>query len=83
MKATEKAWNEYRDACYPSGITPVQESECSQAFFAGCMWTIMQLRNIANDVESEQSGAEQLDALYKQIEASAKPRTGDGKSSHS
>lgn len=31
----EREWIKYRNACYPTGCTKLQESECRQAFFAG------------------------------------------------
>jgi hypothetical protein len=33
----EDQWRIYRNACYPAGLPPLQETETRQAFFAGCL----------------------------------------------
>jgi hypothetical protein len=35
MKTLQEEWGCYRDACYPTGTTAIQNQECHQAFFAG------------------------------------------------
>ena len=35
MKTLQDEWKHYRDSCYPTGTTAVQNQECHQAFFAG------------------------------------------------
>lgn len=43
VKSMTDEWRSYRDACYPQGMSAIQNQECHQAFFAGalCAMTAM------------------------------------------
>jgi len=36
-KTFEDAWGEYKTACFPGGISPVQDQELRRAFYAGAL----------------------------------------------
>jgi hypothetical protein len=51
-------WEDYRDSCFPQGVSAVQEKECRQAFYAGALsfFTIMssEISEPANDPATSQ-----------------------------
>lgn len=46
MKTLQEEWKNYRDHCYPGGITGVQSQECHQAFFAGASVVLAFMQDI-------------------------------------
>lgn len=60
-------WKKYRDKMYPRGIHPIQEKECSQAFFAAFAIALDALSKLADLPEDQ--GVEKLQDLHKQVEA--------------
>lgn len=41
MTTLQQGWQDYRNKVYPKTISPIQNKECHQAFFAGALTTIL------------------------------------------
>lgn len=65
MPTLQQKWIEYRNACFPQGVSGVQEKECRQAFFAGAFsfFNIMS-NNIA--LLDDDPAAHELEKLRKE-----------------
>lgn len=46
------AWEGYREACYPNGLSEQQETECRQAFFSAAAMFLHLLTDLSNDNEA-------------------------------
>lgn len=62
MRNLEDEWNEYRNACYPQGLSQVQHIECRQAFFAGAL-VVLKLAMERAEGLSEQAAYNSVEAL--------------------
>ena len=58
-------WREYRDACYPDGISGIQNREIHQAFFAGALIAFTTTDNNSKGL-SDEEGAVQLGKLVRE-----------------
>ena len=44
MKTLNEQWKQYRDACYPQGLSATQSMECHQAFMAGALAAMLSVQ---------------------------------------
>jgi hypothetical protein len=57
IKTMQQWWREYRDACYPKGLSAIQNRECHQAFFAGALCAINSM-NALSELPEDNAVAE-------------------------
>lgn len=67
MKALEKEWIKYRDACYPEGLPKFQETETRQAFYAGCL-VVLKTAVEGIQSKSEEQAYQHLIAVINEAE---------------
>lgn len=70
MKTLEMQWQEYRDACYPASmgkLSPHQETETRQAFFAGCL-VVLKLAVERADGLSEEDAYKSIGNLIREAQ---------------
>ena len=53
MKTMQDEWREYRDACYPDGLSAVQSRETHQAFMAGALVAGLAIASCSTVPEAE------------------------------
>jgi hypothetical protein len=53
MKLLQQHWQEYKDSVYPGEIPAVQNRECHQAFFAGALAGMSEMKAISELPEEE------------------------------
>lgn len=57
MKALQQHWQEYKDSVYPGELPAVQNRECHQAFFAGALAGMAEMKAISELPEEEATSA--------------------------
>lgn len=65
MKTLQQEWESYKKACYPQGCHPRQDTECRQAFMAGCTVAFNKMLEAAESV-TEEKGAEIIREFSKE-----------------
>lgn len=78
MKTLQDQWREYRDACYPQGISGAQNLECHQAFFAGAL-VVLKLAVERADGLSEEQAYKQIGDLIREAQEVCQRRIYSGK----
>jgi hypothetical protein len=53
VKTMHDEWREYRDACYPDGLSEVQSRETQQAFMAGALVASLEIADCSTVPEPE------------------------------
>ena len=74
MKTLEQQWIEYRDACYPGGLTnQTQHIETRQAFFAGAL-VVLKLAVERADGLSEEAAYKSIGDLIREAQEVCRQR---------
>jgi hypothetical protein len=73
MKTLEDQWKTYRDACYPTGVSKLQEVECRQSFFAGALVVLKLATDRAADL-SEEDAFKSVGDLIREAQTVCKQR---------
>lgn len=63
----QTAWQGYRDAIYPQGVSPIQNREVHQAFFAGAMIAFTAMHEATAHPNEAEAGV-YLDKLSKEVD---------------
>jgi hypothetical protein len=65
----QSSWEKYRTACYPDGITAIQDKECRQAFFMGALCLMGIMNAEVATIEDLDKAAEEMEKLCKEAHA--------------
>lgn len=66
MKTLQQEWLDYKRRVYPHDISPLQEVECHQAFFAGA--AIAMAGIVQNAQQTEEEAVRSVAAMFSEVE---------------
>lgn len=79
MNILYKQWEIYRAACYPQGLPKEQETECSQAFFAGAL-VVLKVAVESSENKSPEQAYSAIASIIKEAETLCRNRVYAAKS---
>lgn len=70
MNTIQKEWQSYKQNAYPAvELSPLQEQECSQAFYAGAASMLHILRTIAECIEDDNVAVAASERIIEELKA--------------
>ena len=67
VPTVKQEWEDFKQKIIPAGAPEIQVQEMRRAFYAGALILLGLVATLSEEAESEESGAEELDKLDKEL----------------